>query len=176
MSFSDELKKIGKGLGATGGLFPAMGGFGGFNISEKRGYETKANELSGAFAGNPFAPLSTNLRNMGVLGDDKTTRLITGILAPSSAVNQTIFDERQQEKFLDKTKEFFEGKDPNVPMVRERPSSGARNQRARNRARNRAEQDAAQTRGLGLSGTIATTPLGLQGDGAAVSQRRLIGE
>jgi hypothetical protein len=88
----------------------------------------------------------------------------------------SILDPRQREKFMDKSKEFFKGKKEDPPALGEAPGSGADTIAAKRQARQRALQAAARRKGLGLSGTVATTPLGLQGDGAAVSQRRLIGE
>jgi hypothetical protein len=158
MGFSDSLKKITKKV--TGGTI-----------------ERGAGAFTGAASGNPFAPFVSDARGAGLFGSDPSTaRLVGGILSPSSAATQTILDPRQREKFMDKSKEFFKGKKEDPPALGEAPGSGADTIAAKRQARQRALQAAARRKGLGLSGTVATTPLGLQGDGAAVSQRRLIGE
>lgn len=66
--------------------------------------------------------------------------------------------------------------DVDAPLASKAPAQNEKTLTAKKQARQRAINAAAQRRGQGLSGTIATSPLGLQGDGAATSSRRLIGE
>ena len=168
MGFSDSFKKA---LGQFGDLT-------GIGVSKKRrqgGLERGAGAIAGAFGGNPLSPLISNLRTSGVIKDNRTSRLVGGILAPSSAINQVLFDEERRREFKGKTKEFFGGKESDPPPVGKRPSQGAGTVQAKAQARQRALREASRRRGLGLSGTVQTTPLGLQGDGAATSRRRLIG-
>jgi hypothetical protein len=70
----------------------------------------------------------------------------------------------------------YDGKKTDAPPLAKKRSAGLGTIAAKRQARDLAQNQAASRRGLGLGGTIATSPLGLQGDGATTTRRRLIGE
>lgn len=130
-----------------------------------------ASAISGS-GGNPFGASAAQHKN--VFGSDRTSRLIGGILSPSTAIYETASDPRQREKFTDKVKEFFHGKDENAPPVPEAPAQGADTEEMKRRARQQAVE--AARRRKGFDSTVATSPLGLVGKvDTSLGTKRLLG-
>jgi hypothetical protein len=149
MGFSDTFKKATEQISGTVSNVGTFGGGSSSRTTMKR--FAGAAQLGGPLGGSTFLAV-----------------------AGPSATFATSHNPRAREKFLDKAKEFFRGKDERPPPVGAKPGQGAGNIAAKQQARARA---IAAARGrFGIGDTIATSPLGLTGDGAALGKKRLIGE
>jgi hypothetical protein len=150
MGFSDTFKKIREVVEPQQSQASALGGLGGFLQS----------------------PLGRKVVGGG--NKNRTARALAGGFDPGGSIAGTVVNPEQRDKFRTKAKEFFRGKDERPPPVGAKPGQGAGNIAAKQQARARA---IAAARGrFGIGDTIATSPLGLTGDGAALGKKRLIGE
>lgn len=165
MGFSDSLKKAFE-----------VGFKSAFPKTKKEKRAMFRGSLVGAASGNVFSQFSAvaGERLRGESGSGaRFLRTSAGLLAPGITAGERL--QRPEER--DKISQFFNPKDePDLPIIAKRSSPGSGTIKAKSQARQRALNEAARRRGLGLGGTIRTSPLGLQGDGATTSRRRLIGE
>jgi len=164
MGFSDSLKKFagqiaGAGLGGIPGKIGAQAGFG---ERGQKGQTNKSDFLSALGLGG-FTQRQISERSNFNIGNV--------LKADLDAVKGSAFGANVAHQLL-----FKEEAGTDAPPVRGAPAQNEQVLSAKRQARQRAINAASQRRGLGLSGTIATSPLGLQGDGAATSSRKLIGE
>lgn len=177
MGFSDSFKKI-SGLGLLEKQFgslsrPLSKSSGGFSKRAKEG-KMKGGDFFSAFLGGPLGTQENANKMLDVFRNPNKETIRASLSSHFKTTKGQILGANLGHQLI---APLFDVEDaPDAPLVKDKPAQGATTIAAKRQARQRALNAAAQRRGLGLSGTVRTTPLGLQGDGAAVSRRRLIGE
>lgn len=161
MGFGDSFKKVGK----SGDFFKPTKDFGkNLEREARRGDSSFFAKKGAAFAFGPQDP-SGGLITAGLLhqtSDRRTQRASEDVGAAGAISGGGAF-----------THLLKRDDDVNPPPVDELPAQGAGVRSAKQRAREQAI--AAAKKRFGFSDTVATSPLGLQGEGAPLGKKTLIG-
>ena len=134
-------------------------------------------QIAGMGAGNVGGGASALIQErFGGRNDrlSRTLRMQAGVISPGVSAFAVATDPERREKWRARIKGYTGGGGERPPPVAPAPGQGANTETAKREARLRARRAAGSR--FGFAQTISTSPLGLQGEGAAVGRKRLLGE